>query len=253
MATDRLTREQEHHSSPRAIPARHAANRWSGRLAALFHAPTFHASTGGFLLMTGVIAAAAMARLIPHPWNFTPIGAMALFAGAHIRNRPLALLVPLLAMAASDLFLPRDVWQVHATIYATFAVIVGLGMVLGACRAKMRVGEGRMRAIPAARGAINLLLSSLWIGSFALWASLLFFAVTNFACWQVHPIYEKTPGGLLACYAAAIPFFGNMAAGDLFYSLVLFGGYALIASLAAALRQAKVVGAFPWPSSERLD
>ncbi|MGH9677384.1 MAG: DUF6580 family putative transport protein, partial [Candidatus Acidiferrum sp.] len=49
------------------------------------------------LLALAMIALLAALRVAPHPWNFTPIGAMAIFAGATIGNRRLAFFVPLLA------------------------------------------------------------------------------------------------------------------------------------------------------------
>lgn len=52
-----------------------------------------------------IILAAALTRLIPHPPNFTPIGAIAIFSGASFADRRIAMLVPLLAMLVSDLFL----------------------------------------------------------------------------------------------------------------------------------------------------
>jgi hypothetical protein len=58
-------------------------------------------------------------------------------------------------------------------------------------------------------------------------ASVLFFVVTNFAVWAMGSMYPKSAGGLLACYVAAIPFFGNTLLGDAFFTAVLFGGLAL--------------------------
>ena len=57
------------------------------------------------LLALVLIVLAAALRIAPHPWNFTPIGAMALFSGAIIRDRRLAFLFPLLTLLAGDVFL----------------------------------------------------------------------------------------------------------------------------------------------------
>ena len=43
-----------------------------------------------------------------------------------------------------------------------------------------------------------------------------------------HPAYPKTVEGLMACFAAGIPFFWNTLAGDLFYVTVLFGSYEVV-------------------------
>ena len=58
-------------------------------------------------------------------------------------------------------------------------------------------------------------------------ASTLFFVITNFGVWAFDGLYPRTFEGLVVCYIAAIPFFGNTLAGSLFYTAVLFGGFAL--------------------------
>jgi hypothetical protein len=62
----------------------------------------------------------------------------------------------------------------------------------------------------------------------AIASSVLFFLVTNFGTWATGELYPQTLAGLAACYVAAIPFFQNTLAGDLFFSAVLFGGFALL-------------------------
>ncbi|MEI7907009.1 MAG: DUF6580 family putative transport protein, partial [Bacteroidota bacterium] len=57
--------------------------------------------------------------------------------------------------------------------------------------------------------------------------SVLFFVVTNFGVWQSGTFYPMTMGGLVECYAAAVPFFRNALVGDVFYVTVLFGSYEL--------------------------
>jgi hypothetical protein len=48
--------------------------------------------------------------------------------------------------------------------------------------------------------------------------------------------YPKTSAGLAACYAAAVPFFQNTVAGDLFYATLLFGGFKVAELLVPRLR-----------------
>ena len=83
----------------------------------------------------------------------------------------------------------------------------------------------------------NVLLSSWvvgpqWNGSnvvgMSLLGSVVFFVVSNFACWVL--FYPHTLGDLARCYTVAIPFFRNMLIGDLFYSFLLFGALALAQS-----------------------
>ena len=162
------------------------------------------------------ILAAATLRLVPHPPNFTPIGAMALFAGAYLAGdrsqRALAFAAPLAALLLSDLvlgFYPGMAWQYVAT---ALAVAIGWAL-LGSERSPLRIG-----------------------GS-ALLSACLFFLVSNFGAWLSLPFYAKTLAGLGAAYAAAIPFFQNSLAGDLIWSALLFGGFALAERALPALRQ----------------
>lgn len=156
----------------------------------------------GFLLLTGMIITAAFVRLIPHPPNFAPIAAMALFGGAYFTKKWAAFLVPLAAMFITDLFL-----GFHATmwaVYLSFILIVALGMVL---IKQKKIG--------------NIFLASVS-------ASVLFFVITNFGVWITTPYFEKTGAGLAAAYTSAIPFFHHTLLGDLFFVAILFGVYQLI-------------------------
>ena len=168
-------------------------------------------------VLTAIVMAAAL-RLVPHPPNFTPIGAMALFSGAYLANRGLAVAVPLAAMLLSDAVLGFHSGMPF--VYGSVALIVAIGWF-----ALKRV-------------------SSLGVVAAALVSSVLFFVVTNFGTWSVSGMYPMTLAGLAACYVAAIPFFQNTVVGDLFYSGVLFGGFALLERAIPALRQ----GAKPQPA-----
>jgi hypothetical protein len=160
-------------------------------------------------LLSAIVAAAAL-RLIPHPPNFTPIGAMALFSGAYLGRKPLAFAAPLGALLLSDLVL--GFYHGQATVYFSVAVIVMIGMV--ALTRK----------------------SPLLVGAAAILSSILFFIITNFGMWLFSGFYPRTLAGLEACYVAAIPFFQNTVAGDLFYAALLFGGFRIAELLVPRLR-----------------
>lgn len=153
------------------------------------------------VLLLAIIFGAAALRLLPHPSNFTPIGALALFAGAHFDDKRWAFIVPLAAMFLSDILLGFHGQM--PVVYGAFAVIVCLGFALKEKKTALRV-----------TGA-------------SLAAATFFFIVSNFAVWAFDGLYPMTFQGLVTCYAAAIPFFQNWLAGTLFYSAVLFGGFAL--------------------------
>jgi hypothetical protein len=72
----------------------------------------------------------------------------------------------------------------------------------------------------------------------ALGSSLSFFMITNFMVWAAGRIYPNTLAGLAACFTAAIPFYQNQIAGDAFYTLAIFGGYALLKRSFRPLHQA---------------
>jgi len=165
-----------------------------------------------FLVITGMIFAGALLRLLPHYPNFTPIAAMALFGGAYFTNKKLSFIVPFAAMILSDLIL-----GFHSTmwaVYLSFALIVVIGFSL------------RERRKPS-----NIFLASVS-------SSVLFFVITNFAVWLSGGIYPMTVTGLGECFTAAIPFFSHTAIGDLFYAGVFFGVFEFARAKFPVLAQA---------------
>ena len=84
-------------------------------------------------LITFIILAAALSRLLPHPPNFTALGAMALFGGAYLKRKWLAVLIPLAALFVSDLLLNNFVYgsyQSGFTLFTQGALWIYLGFVL---------------------------------------------------------------------------------------------------------------------------
>jgi hypothetical protein len=163
------------------------------------------------LLALAIIALAAALRIAPHPWNFTPVGAMALFSGAIIRDRRLAFLVPLLALFAGDIFIGFH--KLMPVVYASFLVSVAIGFWL---RDRRTVGR---------------------ICAATLLGAVQFFLITNFAVWTFGLSYPRNTAGLVACYAAGIPFFWNTLAGDAAYAVLFFGSFALAERLFPAFRE----------------
>ena len=149
-------------------------------------------------LLSAIIAAAAL-RLVPHPPNFSPIGAMALFSGAYFGRKGLAFVAPLGALLLSDVVL--GFYHGMATVYATDLLIVLIGSLALQRRSPVRIGVA------------------------AIASSVLFFLLTNLGMWLSSGFYPRTFAGLEACFVAAVPFFQNTVAGDLFYSVLLFGGF----------------------------
>ena len=136
-------------------------------------------------LVIGIIIIAVFSRLIPHPPNFTPITAIALFSIINFKNKYLALSIPIICLFLSDLIIGLSL--INLFVYLSFIVISGVGYFFGKINIKS-----------------------------VLTSSLIFFFVTNFGVWLIG--YPNTIEGFIACFVAALPFFGWTIAGDLFYS-----------------------------------
>src|SRR3954470_2998398 len=130
---------------------------------------------GEFMLVFGLIALDVVVRILPNTLNFTPVAASALFAGA-VLGRPLALAVPILAMALSDCVLGFDDWRMTIFVYAGLTMPAVLGLLT-------RDSWKPIRLVPLAA------LSSVF-----------FFLTSNFALWMFSGIYARDTGGLLKCY-----------------------------------------------------
>ena len=136
---------------------------------------------------------AALSRLIPHPPNFTPLIAIALFSGFYAANKVLIYGLPIVIMLISDLFL--GFYSISIFVYLSFLLISFFGT---------------MSKNP---GAIKIIFGVL-LGSVS------FFIITNFGVWILGG-YPRNFAGLLSCYTMAIPFFNNTLAGSFFYSTIM--------------------------------
>jgi hypothetical protein len=158
-----------------------------------------------------IIAAVTICRILPHPWNLAPLGAIALFGGAVFKNNFYAFTIPLSALFVSDLFLNNFVYnqmfnnqftlfyQGAFFDYLSFGIIIFIG-----------------KFISNKISPLNIVLSSIS-------GAVLFFVVSNFGVWISTTLYAKSLSGLLTCYAAGIPFFPATLVSDIFFSTLLFG------------------------------
>jgi hypothetical protein len=151
-----------------------------------------------------IIILAAATRFLPHPENFAPITAIAIFAAAYLPKKQ-AVAVPLIARFVSDIFLGFASWPIMAAIYLSHAAGILLGL-----------------WVRRSNGNAKIMWSRIFSSSLA--ASAIFYLVTNFAL--LYPNYSHTVSGIMQSYANALPFFRGTLLGDLFYSTVLFGSYA---------------------------
>jgi hypothetical protein len=165
----------------------------------------------GTLLALIVIFLAGALRFAPHPRNLAPIGAIALFSGAIIRDRRIAFVFPLLAFFSRDLFIGYH--KLTLIVCASFLINVAIGLWL---RDRRTVGRVSLATLAG---------------------SIQFFLVTNFGVWLLLDTYNKTYAGLVSCYLAGLPLFRNTLAGDALYATLLFGGYALAERFIPVLQQ----------------
>jgi hypothetical protein len=163
-------------------------------------------------LWIGMVVLGAGARLIPHPWNFTPLMAIGLFAGTQARMARTGVLATVSALALSDGILG---------FYSGFWYVYGAALIA--------VWFGRLIRNRGSAGTI---------AAAAVASSVSFFAVTNSMVWVTGSLYPHTTAGLAACFWAALPFFRNQLLGDGFYTVALFGGYAAFSRYFRPLEQA---------------
>jgi hypothetical protein len=162
--------------------------------------------TKKYLFIYAVLFAVGVAaRLVPHPANFTPVGAIMLFGGFYFSgiSRRWGWLAFLPVLFVSDAVLGFYDWRLMLAVYGSFLVMSLWG-----------VGLGNNYSY---RGALTRVIG----GSFS------FFAITNFAVWALSSWYPHTLAGLLLCYELALPFFRASLAGDLVFGAAIFGVYSL--------------------------
>lgn len=164
-----------------------------------------------FLIISLLIILAACTRalplLLPDIWNFTAVGALAVFAGSQLKNTRLAFIVPVAAMALSDLFIGGGF---NAVVYAGFVAMVACGLFI---RNKV--------------SAANIALASIC-------GAVIFFLITNFAF--LYPWYPHNIQGVIQSYIMGLPFLRNMLLADIIYGTLLFGGFYLLEKRYPVLR-----------------
>ena len=182
----------------------------------------------GPLVLIGMIVIAALTRLLPHPPNFSPVEAVALFGGAYFASRALAIAVPLVAMLVSDLVLGLTLGGTYFEHFTSPAYLATWLSVYACIAISAVLGFGLRGRVNGAR-----------VLGYSIVGSVLFFVVTNFAVWATATPMTAHPAclvGLGPCYVAALPFFQWTVLGTLFYAALLFGGFALLRQRVPSLR-----------------
>lgn len=158
-------------------------------------------------LLLLILVLGFLMRLVPHAWDFTPVLALALLAGAYLPGHQRWIL-PLALMAATDVIL--GFYPSIVINWIALAACVGIGVWLRKNPSWTRIGGG------------------------SLGAAIVFFMISNFGVWLSD--YPKTAAGFADCYVMALPFFRNSLLSTLVYGYILIGGYAWAARTAPAKR-----------------
>jgi hypothetical protein len=175
------------------------------------------------LLAGGLILMATAARIMNaemHLYNFVPIAALGLFAGAVVKDKRYSFLLAILAQFSADLYfeLFTDVKGFYGVsqlfTYAALVAVTVLGFYVKQPKALKVLG-------------------------FTIAASVIFFLVSNLGHF-VQGWNGYTSAGFVKTYVDAIPFFKNSLIGDMAGSVILFGAYYLLQqALTAKLTKAK--------------
>lgn len=183
-------------------------------------------NTKRLLVLSGFIVIAALSRVFPHPYNFAPMGAMAIFGAAYFSNKKLSFLLPLLAFFVSDLLVNNILYSSYYSGFTLFTP--GFYWMYGSMALIVLAGIFILKKVNT---------KTVIAGSLS--ASVIFFLVTNFGAWIGSPMYPQTLEGLMMSYGAGIPFFHYTVVGDLVYSGIMFGAFELAKRQVPALQLAK--------------
>jgi len=154
----------------------------------------FKENSGSYVLPVIIILALSLTRLIPHPWNFSPILAVGIFSGFYFRQFYLSLFVVVVSMFIGDIFL-----GFHSLMFFTY-IALAVAVLIGFYVKHFKFTE--------------ILYSGLA-------SSVSFFIITNFGAWLTHgEMYAKNFSGLMQSYVMAIPFFQNTLISTFLYLLL---------------------------------
>ncbi len=152
------------------------------------------------MLAFSLVIVATLGRLIPHPWNMTPVAASAIFAGVKLGKR-YAVIVPLCAMLIGDAVIGFYNWHMLIVVYSSMA-LAGVFAYLTRSRSGLAMFVGR-----------------------PVFASVFFFLTTNAAVCVFGTMYAHSMLGLLTSYTAGLPFFARDLVGNIAYTALFFGVY----------------------------
>lgn len=150
-----------------------------------------------------VVAVATLLHLVPRPFGVSPVGALALYAGAH-GTRRWAWATPFLPLTLAALVSGFYDATVMAFVFAGFALSTFAG------RWFLRARRSRLRFA----GAITT-------------GAVIFFLLSNFGMWAAG-YFPPTAAGLIDCYLRGLPYLAQAGLADGVYCFLLFGLHRLM-------------------------
>ena len=138
----------------------------------------------------------ALARLIPHPPNFTPIVAVAIMSSCFFRNMYLSFAVIIVSMLLADVFI-----GFYNNMFFVYLSLLLIAFIFFKISTKIK-------------------LQNLFIFGFL--GSVIFFLISNFGVWILSGMYEKNLNGLAYCYFLALPFFVNTVLSTIIFTYSAF-------------------------------
>jgi len=173
------------------------------------------------IVSTLFILFGAFSRLVTFLPNFSALEALALFGGAYIGRKYLAILIPLAAMFFSDLVINNTIARVWfpdhegLVIFDTYMIANVIAII-----SIVMFGSYILKKVNLLNGLFGI------VG-----ATLLFWIISNLGTFVAGTIYPKTISGFLLCFELAIPFLKNSMLGNLVFGTILFGSYELYKKL----------------------
>jgi hypothetical protein len=172
------------------------------------------------LIAGSLILIAALARIVNREigdlHNLAPVAALGLFSGAIIKNKRIALLLPLTAMFLSDFY-----FQLFGTIQY---MVDGQMVTMKGFYGQEQIWVYGAMALVTVLGMFMGTVKTVKVLGFSLTSSVLFFLVSNFGIFLAG-YWGTGIDGLTTTYTMALPFFRNTVVSDLLGNALLFGLY----------------------------
>lgn len=180
-------------------------------------------SKNHIILIVGTIILLGISRLLPHPYNFTPLGGMAILGAAYFQSTIWKYVVPMVAFYLSDLLVSN---VLYASFYADQGFVWFSSHMIWTYGATITIVL--FSSLILRRKSFKNILGASLLGA------VLFFVISNFGSWIADPIYPKSIGGLTTAFIAGIPFFPATLASTVLYASL---GYGVIEYGSARLKQ----------------